>query len=71
MTRAESGAGGPAHEASCPAGADDDYCCCVCQGHINIIGRRDAYVWSDPGGEWCLAHGDCLRRLGEQDLGLR
>jgi hypothetical protein len=65
VTRAESGAGGT-HDAPCPAGPH----CAVCGLDIEHADFEQAMVWADPGGNACCAHVDCLRRLGETELGL-
>jgi hypothetical protein len=47
--------------------------CVICDKPIEKHGDgtyADSWCWTDPSGNSCAAHGACLRRLGERDLGL-
>jgi hypothetical protein len=46
----------------------DTILCCVCSGPV--FDATDALCWMDPAGQTCIAHIECLVRLGEKDLGL-
>jgi hypothetical protein len=45
--------------------------CSVCEQPIVPAGYRDALCWSDPDGTTCVAHRQCLTRIGEYELRLR
>jgi hypothetical protein len=55
-----------------PEGTDADMlpCCAVCVRPLLPADWSTSWVWTDPGGNAVAAHGDCLHRLGERDLGL-
>jgi len=44
--------------------------CVICLDTIYLDEYKQARCWTDPRGITCAAHADCLRRLGETDLGL-
>lgn len=44
--------------------------CCICQGPVTRNLWTHAFVWIDPNGRSCVAHRECLARLGEFELGL-
>lgn len=48
----------------------DEMLCAVCAHPLTRWDRYFAHVWIDPGGQSCIAHDRCLRRLGETDLDL-
>ena len=45
--------------------------CAVCDQPIYITDYATAYCWTDPHSVTVAAHGACLIRLGERDLGLK
>lgn len=54
------GAGRESADGRCPS-------CAVCTLSILTTERASTWVWTDPGGEVCCAHVDCLIRIGEFD----
>lgn len=44
--------------------------CAICDQPISPADYPSSYCWPDPGGNVLAAHGACLIRLGETDLGL-
>lgn len=42
-------------------------CCAICDSPITSPDGL-AQCWSDPGGNPCAAHFECLRRIGEFEL---
>lgn len=44
--------------------------CVICLHHIRLEEYRSARCWTDPDGQTCAAHAECLVRIGERDLEL-
>lgn len=42
--------------------------CCICTDIIDLPDRSTAYCWVDPDSIPCVAHFDCLVRIGEPHL---
>ncbi len=49
--------------------SDEPFICCVCVAPIGLDDRPAAQCWTDPDGQPCVAHFDCLVRVGEFELG--
>ena len=42
--------------------------CCICCDPVTLVDQVTAYCWVDPDSITCVAHFDCLVRIGEPQL---